>query len=323
MDKFTAMQAFVRVVEAGNFTKAADTLSVPKPTVTRLIQTLEAHLETKLLNRTTRRVTVTPDGAAYYERAVRLLGDVHELEASMSRAKAAPSGKLRIDVGASIGRLVIIPALLDFHVLYPDIQIDLGVSDRPVDIIEENVDCVLRAGELTEQSLVARRIAQIHFLACASPAYLKQYGTPRHPRDLEQGHRTVGFFSPRTRRAYPFDFTKDGERIELIGHPIVSVNDSNAYLAAGLAGLGVVQTAAAMAQPYIESGELVPLLSDWSSDPLPLHVVYPPNRHLSAKVRVFVDWVADLFAKSDRYLQSSPPARAATPERRAIEAARV
>ncbi len=322
MDKFTAMQAFVRVVEAGNFTKAADTLAVPKPTVTRLIQTLEAHLETKLLNRTTRRVTVTPDGAAYYERAVRLLGDVHELESSMSRAKQAPSGRLRVDVGAAIGRLVIIPALMDFHVRYPDIQIDLGVSDRPVDIIEENVDCVLRAGELTEQSLVARRIAQIHFVACASPAYLKQYGMPKHPRDLEQGHRMVGFFSPRTRRAFPFDFTKDGERIEFVGRSIVSVNDSNAYLAAGLAGLGVMQTAASMVKPYVDSGELVPVLPEWSSDPLPLYVVYPPNRHLSAKVRVFVDWVADLFAKGDMGRPAAIPARAAPPHQVAIEAAR-
>ncbi len=322
MDKFTAMQAFVRVVEAGNFTKAADTLAVPKPTVTRLIQTLEAHLETKLLNRTTRRVTVTPDGAAYYERAVRLLGDVHELESSMSRAKQAPSGRLRVDVGAAIGRLVIIPALLDFHVRYPDIQIDLGVSDRPVDLIEENVDCVLRAGELVEQSLVARRIAQIDFITCASSTYLRQYGVPQHPRDLEQGHRTVGFFSPRTRRAYPFDFTKDGERIELVGKPIVSVNDSNAYMAAGLSGLGVVQTAAAMAQPYIESGDLVQVLSDWSSDPLPLHVVYPPNRHLSAKVRVFVDWVADLFANGGMDRQAPRSVRPATPPRRSVEAVR-
>src|SRR5690349_8743053 len=152
------MQAFVRVVEAGTFTRAADLLNLPKPTVTRLIQTLEGHLDTKLLNRTTRRVTVTADGAAYYDRALRILGEMDELESSMSRAKANPRARLRIDVAASVGQLLLIPALPDFHVRYPDIQIDLGVSDRPVDLIGENVDCVLRGGEILDQSLVARRV---------------------------------------------------------------------------------------------------------------------------------------------------------------------
>ena len=153
MDKFSAMQAYVRVVEAGTFTKAADSMGLPKPTVTRLIQTLEAHLQTKLLNRTTRRVTVTADGAAYYERALRILSEMDELESSMSRAKTNPRGRLRIDVAASVGELLLIPALPDFHARYPEIQIDLGVSDRPVDLIGENVDCVLRGGVITDQNL--------------------------------------------------------------------------------------------------------------------------------------------------------------------------
>lgn len=299
MDKFSAMQTFVRVVEAGNFTKAADSLELPKPTVTRLVQTLEAHLQTKLLNRTTRRVTVTPDGAAYYDRAIRLLGDIDELESSMSHAKANPRGRLRIDVGASVGTLVLIPALPEFHKLYPDIQIDLGVSDRPVDLLSENVDCVLRGGELSDQSLVARRVGELQFIAAASPDYLKRHGMPRHPRDLESGHTVVGFFSARTGRHFPYDFHKDGESIEVSGRYIVSVNDSNAYVAAGLAGLGIVQAATFMLQSPIASGELEPVLADWCSAPVPIHVVYPPNRHLSTKLRVFVDWVADLFARDD------------------------
>ena len=168
MDKFTAMQAYVRVVEAGTFSKAADLLAVPKPTVTRLIQSLESQLQTKLLNRTTRRVTVTPDGAAYYDRALRLLAELDELESSMSHAKVNPRGRLRIDVAASVGRLLLIPALPDFYARYPDIQIDLGVSDRPVDLIGENVDCVLRGGEITDQSLVARRVGEFHTILCAT-----------------------------------------------------------------------------------------------------------------------------------------------------------
>lgn len=300
MDRFEAMQAFVRVVEAGNFSKAADSLALPKPTVTRLVQWLEAHLQTKLLNRTTRRVTVTPDGAAYYERATRLLGEMDELEASMSHAKTNPRGRLRIDVGSTLGKLVLIPALPDFHARYPDIQIDLGVSDRPVDLISENVDAVLRGGTIQEESLVARRIAEFHFVAAAAPAYLQRYGMPQHPLELHEGaHRIVGFFSPRTGRQLPMDFTKDGERHEVFGRPILSVNDSDAYLAAAIAGLGVVQTASFMLQEHIARGTLVPVLADWSADPLPLHIVYPPNRHLSTKLRVFVDWAAELFSRND------------------------
>lgn len=299
MDKFAAMLAFVRVVEAGNFTRAADTLQLPKPTVTRSIQMLEAHLQTKLLNRTTRRVTVTPDGAAYYDRAMRVLSEVEELESSMSRAKANPRGKLRIDVGASLGRLVLIPALPEFLAKYPDIQIDLGVSDRPVDLISENVDCVLRGGELIDQSLIARRIGEMVFLAAASPAYLREHGTPQHPSELENTHKIIGFMSPRTGRLLPQDFTKDGERVEIQGRYTLAVNDSNAYIAAGLSGFGVIQAPTFMLQDHMNNGELEPVLADWCSDPVPLHVVYPPNRHLSTKLRVFVDWVAELFAHHD------------------------
>lgn len=300
MDRLQAMQAFVRVVEAGTFTKAADSLAMPKPTVTRLVQTLEAHLQTKLLNRTTRRVTVTADGAAYYDRALRVLSEIDELESSMSRAKANPRGRLRIDVGATVGQLLLIPALPDFYQKYPDIQIDLGVGDRPVDLIGENVDCVLRGGELTDQSLVARRIGEFHTIVCASPEYLKRHGVPKHPHELEDGdHTVVSFFSHRTGRVFPFAFRKGSEQIEVQGRHKLSVNDSNATLAAGLAGLGIVRTSTFMAQSHIDAGRLQPVLLDWCSESIPIHVVYPPNRHLSAKLRVFVDWVAELFARSD------------------------
>ncbi len=300
MDRFAAMQAYVRVVEAGTFTKAADLLNLPKPTVTRLIQTLEAHLQTKLLNRTTRRVTVTADGAAYYDRALRILGEMDELESSMSHAKANPRGRLRIDVAASVGQLLLIPALPDFHVRYPDIQIDLGVSDRPVDLIGENVDCVLRGGEIHDQSLVARRIGEFHLVLAATPAYLKRHGTPRHPREIDEGeHKVVNYFSHRTGQPFPFTFTRGAETIEFTGRHVVSVNDSSAMLAAGLAGLGIVRTTTYQARPYFDTGLLVPLLLDWCADTIPIHVVYAPNRHLSTKLRVFVDWVADLFARSD------------------------
>jgi LysR family transcriptional regulator, regulator for bpeEF and oprC len=299
MDRFMAMRVFARVVEAGTFTKAADSLEMPKPTVTKLVQSLETHLRVKLLNRTTRQVTVTADGAAFYERAVRLLSELEDIEASMSNAQATPKGRLRVDVGTSVAGQIIIPALPAFHARYPDIQIDLGVSDRPVDLISDNVDCVVRGGELTDQSLVARRIGEFAFIAVATPDYLKRHGAPSHPYDLNDGHTVVRFFSPRTGRVFPFDFTKDGERIELEGRYIVSVNDSNAYLAAGLAGLGIILGPTFMVQQHVARGELVPVLAEWWSEPIPVHVVYPPNRHMSTKVRIFVDWVADLFASHD------------------------
>jgi DNA-binding transcriptional LysR family regulator len=295
MDQLAAMRAFVRVVEAGTFTRAASLLGTPKPTITKLIQALEAHLRTKLLNRTTRRVTVTPDGAAYYERVVALLADLDELDGNMTLSQASPKGRLRVDVGASLALLVIIPALPDFHARYPDIQIELGVTDRPVDLIGENVDCVVRAGQLRDQSLIARRIAELPFITCAAPSYLARFGEPRHPTDLDSEHYVVSYFHPRTGGAHPLQFVRN-EEIEVKGRYAVSVNDSNAYVAAALVGLGVIQVPVFMVHEHLDAGRLLPVLSEWKTDPLPLHVVYAPNRHLSNRLRVFVDWIADVFA---------------------------
>jgi LysR family transcriptional regulator, regulator for bpeEF and oprC len=299
MDQILSMRVFTRVVEAGTFTKAAESLSLPKGTVTKQIQHLEGRLRVKLLNRTTRRVTVTPDGAAYYERTIRLLNDLDDIEASMTNAQANPSGRLRVDVGSSVASLVIIPALPTFYQRFPDIQLDLGVSDRPVDLISENVDCVIRGGELIEQSLVARRIGNLQFVTVASPEYLKRHGTPAHPNELEDGkHTTINYFSARTGRHFSHEFVKGNETIELPGRYKLSVNESTAHMAAALAGLGVTQSTMFMAAPHLANGALVQVLPDWTRPALPIHVVYPPNRHLSAKVRAFVDWAAELFARN-------------------------
>jgi LysR family transcriptional regulator for bpeEF and oprC len=300
MDQLQTMRVFARVVETGGFTRAADSLELPKGTVTKLVQHLEARLKVKLLNRTTRRVTVTPDGAAYYERTSRLLNDLDDIEASMTNAQANPSGRLRVDVGSSIAREVVIPELPDFFRRYPDIQLDLGVGDRPVDLISDNVDCVIRGGELLDQSLVARRIASLGLITVASPQYLQRHGTPQHPSELEEGHVTVGFFSARTGRFHPDIFVRGEETIELVGNYKLSVNDSNAHVAALLAGVGISQTAYFSAAPHLETGELVRVLPEWTRPSVPLHVVYPPNRHLSAKTRAFVDWAVELFAR-DRF----------------------
>ena len=298
MDQLAALRAFSRVVEAGTFTRAAEMLGMPKPTLSKLIQGLEAHLRTKLLNRTTRRVTVTADGAAYYDRAVRILADLDELDSSMTLSQASPKGRLRIDISASLALQILIPALPRFHARYPDIQIDLGVTDRPVDLVGENVDCVVRAGEITDQSLIARRIAEFHFVFCAAPSYLAQHGAPRHPAELERNHAMVGYFSSGAARPFPLTFIRGDEQEEIAGRTIVAVNDGNAYLAAGLAGLGVVAVPHFTVEQHLGAGTLVPVLPEWSMPAVPLYVVYPPNRHLSTKLRIFVDWVAELFAAS-------------------------
>jgi len=299
LDKFQAMQAFVRVVETGTFTRASETLNIPKPTVTRLIQTLEAELDTKLLNRTTRKVSPTTDGSAYYERAVRLLNELQELEGVMARSKSNPRGRLRVDFPVPIGLGLIIPALPDFVARYPDIKLDFGVSDRPLDLVAENIDCVVRTGKVTDQSLVARRLGEVRQVLCATPDYWKRHGRPKHPSELEHRHVVIQMVAARTGRAFPIAVTRNGEKVDLTPERTLTANDSTACLAMGLSGLGVVHALTFLGRMHFESGALEPAFADWWADPIPVYVVYPPNRHLSAKVRVFVDWLVALFAASD------------------------
>lgn len=298
MDRFDAMQAFVRVVETGSFTKAAATLHMSKTTVTQLVQQLEARLRVRLLNRTTRKVNVTADGAAYYERVVRLLGDIDDAETSLSSASMAPRGRLRVDVPSPLARMLLIPALPGFFARYPEIQLTVGASDRIVDIIGENVDCVVRGGEITDQSLVARHVGDLELGIYAAPGYLHRFGTPLHPRELEESrHTTVGFLWFRTGKALPYAMQRGEERMEAQGRSQLTVDDGNAYLAAGLAGLGVIWLPQYMAKPHLANGELLPLFEDWRMAPMPMYLAFPPNRHVSAKVRVFIDWTIELIAE--------------------------
>ena len=297
MDRFDAMQAFARVVEAGSFTKAADTLHMSKTTVTQLVQQLEARLRVKLLNRTTRKVNVTADGAVYYERVLQLLADMDDAETSLSSAATLPRGRLRVDVPSPLASMILVPALPAFYARYPDIQIDMGVSDRIVDMIDENVDCVVRGGELTDQSLMARRVGDLPLGVFAAPSYLARVGTPVHPQDLENSHHSiVGFLWARTGKPVPYAMRKHLESLQIKGRYALAVDDGNAYLAAGLAGLGVLWLPTYMSQAFVDRGELVPLFEDWSLDPMPLYVAFPPNRHISLKLRVFIEWVAELMA---------------------------
>jgi LysR family transcriptional regulator for bpeEF and oprC len=296
MDQLLAIRAFARVVEAGSFTKAADSLDMPNATLTKLVQALEAHLRVKLLQRTTRRVSVTPEGAAYYEKTMRLLKELDDVDTSFNAAQSRPRGHLRINIGSSIANLVVIPALPEFFARYPDIRIDMGVSDRHVDLVGDNVDCVIRGGVLTDMSLIGRQIGKASWITCATPAYLKEHGIPTHPDQLEKEHIVVSYLSARTNRVMPMNFARAGQKVEVVGARSIGVNESNAHLAAGLAGLGVIHTFAYAAKPHIDSGALVPILQDWQPAPYPFYVVYPPNRHLSNRLRVFIDWISDRFS---------------------------
>ena len=296
MDKITAMRVFARVVEAGTFTRAADQLQMPKPSVTKLVQQLETELKVKLLQRTTRRVTVTPEGAEYYQRTARVLNDLDEIEADLTQERTNPRGSLRVDVGSVVANLILMPQLPAFIQRHPQIQLSLGVGDRPVDLIGEAVDCVIRGGSMADQSLVARRIAQMAFVTVASPDYLKRHGVPVEPQELMNGrHAMANYFSAATGRIVPAPYVRGAERLEIIAQGAVSVNESTAHLNAALAGLGLVQTFAPIVKPYLESGALVEVLADWAPPPMPFYVAYPHSRNLSGKLRAFVDWVVEVF----------------------------
>ncbi|SDG23447.1 MULTISPECIES: LysR family transcriptional regulator [unclassified Duganella] len=295
MNQLLAIRAFARVVEAGSFTRAADSLDMPNATLSKLVQELEAHLGVRLLQRTTRRVTVTPEGQHYYEKTALILRTLEDVDSSFNIAQSKPRGQLRIDVGGSTARDVLIPALPEFLARYPDIRIDLGVSDRSVDMISDNVDCVIRGGPLDNSSLIARPIGQAAMVTCATPAYLKQYGVPAYPDELKNGHRLVAYMLAQSNRAVPFRFFHAGEKTEIKVEHRVGVNESNGHMAAGLAGLGIIQTFAYAAAPALKDGTLVEILKKWRPPPYPFHVVYPQNRHVSHRLRVFIDWLLESF----------------------------
>lgn len=294
VDRFQAMQVFMRVVDANSFSRAADNLDMPRATVTTTIQNLESLLQVRLLNRTTRRISLTPDGAAYYDHCARILSEVEETESSFRDVASRPKGRLRIDVPATIGRLILIPHLCEFHSRYPDVELLIGMGDRPVDLVQEAVDCVIRLGELQDSTLVARRIGTFDFVTCAAPAYLEHHGQPADIDDL-RNHQAVGCFSNSTGRAIDWDFVVDGvpSSVKLSG--VISVNDAEAYVACGLQGFGLIQAPRFMVMPHLASGQLREVLPQHSPLPMPIWAAYLQNRHLSPKVRVFVDWVSELF----------------------------
>ena len=299
MDKLEAMQTFIRVVDAGTFTRAADLLGVPKSTVTRQIQGLEKTLGVRLLHRTSRQLSVTEQGAAYYQGAIRLLDQLGILESSVGSTLAAPHGRIRVELPGALAYQLIIPALPDFFDRYPEVQLELNVANRPVDLIAENVDCVIRVGPLMNDSLIARPLGLLGMMSCASPDYVEKFGLPTHPDALDKDHKVIQVVSPKSGRPFASDVASGNERTTLRGAHQIAVNDSAGALVAALAGLGVLTTYAFLVTPHVQAGRLMPLFEQWESAKIPVHIAYSENRHLASKVRVFIDWVVALFAARD------------------------
>lgn len=297
MDRIDLFRIFTRVVECANYTRAADTLGLPRSSVSAAVIELEKRVGTRLLHRTTRKVSPTQDGTVFYERCVRVIVDVEETERLFDQADTDPVGKLKIDVPGRIGRLIIAPALPDFLARHPRIDVELGVTDRVVDLVEESTDCVLRVGALSDSGLIARAIGNLPLINVASPAYLEAHGTPHAPADLA-GHLAVNYASPSTGRVEDWEWVEHGEIRHLAMRGRVTVNHAESYIACCLAGLGLIQIPAYDVKAHLAAGELVEVLPGHRAAPMPVNLLYPHRRHVSRRLRAFADWLEPLLKRA-------------------------
>lgn len=300
MDRLDTMRLYARIVELGSFTAAAADLDVPRATVTHAIKKLEARLGTQLLQRTTRCQRVTRDGQAYYAQCVRLLADLDEVETGFRDGGLKPQGRLRIDMPATLGRWLVIPALPEFCARYPRIELEIGSSDRMVDLLREGVDCVLRVGELppSNANLVGRRVAMLTQITVASASYVRRHGKPTALADLQQGHLAVNWASPTTRRAEPsLEFVVNRRR-RVVNLPArVTVSGVEAYLACCEAGLGIAQFPNYRIADRLADGSLRELLPALRPPSMPVHVLYAQQHQMPARLRVFIDWLVELTGR--------------------------
>ena len=295
LDRFDRMRLFVRVVERGSFTAAAADLGIPRSTATEGLKALETVLGARLLDRTTRHVAPTLDGQDYYRRCLAILADLDEAEGALRNAE--PRGLLRVDAHGLITRTFLLPHLAGFLDRYPRIDIHFGQSDRLVDLVREGVDVVIRAGELSDSSLIARRLGLIEEVTVASPDYLARRGTPRTPDDLA-GHEMIGFLSSRTGEVMPLELTVGGEVREIRLPSRITVDNSDTMADLARRGWGLVQAPRYRFAQDLAEGRLIEVLGDHPPTSTPLSALYPPNRQLALRVRVFLDWITGLFPKT-------------------------
>lgn len=305
VDRIKAMQTFVRIVEAGSFSRAAQSLDLPRASMTATMQNLEAYLGTRLLQRTTRSVSLTTDGAEFYAECVEILAAIEAAEGRFRGGGGAPRGRLRVELPGALGRRVVVPRLAQFHARYPGIELVVGLGDRLADLTRDGIDCALRVGELEDSRLVARQVGSMRFVTCAAPSYLAAHGTPLAIDDLDR-HRGVVHFSGRTGRPFDWDFRVDGQVVRRQLPGAIAVNDADAYVSCGLQGLGIIQAAAYMVVEHLARGALVEVLADYPGVPMPVSLVHPQGRMATPKLRAFAGWVEELFAADPHLCRALP-----------------
>lgn len=288
------MRVFSRVVERRSFTAAADDTGFPRSTVTDAVKQLEARLGVRLLQRTTRHVSPTLDGEAYYQRCLAILADIEDAEGAFGGAM--PKGMLRVDVHGTLARHFVLPSLPSFLEAYPDIEFYMSEGDRLVDLVREGIDCVLRVGTPQDSDMVARRVAMLDEVTLASPAYIERHGMPKHLGRLE-GHRMIGFRSTAGAGVLPLEFVLGGTVRNISLPATVTVNAAESFIAAARLGLGIIQVPRYHAEQDLAAGTLIHVLADFPPTKTPVSLLYPRNRQLSPRVRVFIDWLAKVFAR--------------------------
>lgn len=287
------LQIFIRVAELSSFTRAADSLGLPKASVSGAIQQLESQLATQLLHRTTRKVQLTQDGQVFYERGKDLLADMDELESLFQQDSSGLTGRLRVDMPHNLGRNLIIPRLPEFLRQHPQLQVEVSSTDRRVDVIREGFDCVIRAGKLNDSSLIARQLGTLTLINCVSPTYIARYGIPTTLEDLAQ-HQLIHYVPNLGAKSAGFEYLVDGELKFREMPGIITVNNADAYTAACLAGLGIIQVPIIGARDYLKTGRMIQILEQFSAEPIPVSVIYPNRRNLSRRVRAFIEWISSL-----------------------------
>jgi len=294
MNRLDAMQIFVRVAELASFTKAADSLGLPKASISTSVQQLESLLNTRLLHRTTRKVQMTQDGQVYYERCKDLLADMDELEGLFQQGASNLTGRLRVDMPSGTAKNLVIPHLPELLAQHPQLQVEISSTDRRVDVVREGFDCVIRVGKLSDSSLIARPLGKLELLNCVSPDYIARFGTPHTLEDLAH-HQLIHYVTTLGSKSPGFEYTEkdDVKFIAMAGN--ITVNNSDAYTAACFAGFGIAQIPRIGAQDYLAQGKLVEVLKNYRAQAMPVSLIYPNRRNLSRRVQVFMDWITTLM----------------------------
>ncbi|MFJ5296232.1 LysR family transcriptional regulator [Pseudomonas sp. NPDC088368] len=294
MDRFDSLQLFTRIVELSSFSRAAAVLNIPRATATHAIKALENRLGIRLLERTTRHVRPTVDGQAFYERCVFVLSELDDAESSLRHVASNPQGMLRVDMHGTHATKIVLPRIDEFRARYPGIELTASGGDRLVDLVQEGVDCVVRAGTPRDSTLVARPLAVMPQIICASPDYLKRFGTPQTPDDLAT-QQVVKFFSSTGTSSFPLELIIDGQIRPFNLDGWMAVNDAESYVVCALRGCGLIQVPRYHIEEALNDGRLVEVLRDCQSPGLSVSAMYPHHRHLSPRVRVFIDWLSEVY----------------------------